>query len=224
MAGRARSTGGTLISRVLLLDTETTGTDDASTCIEVAAAVYSVPCAAVQRSFSSLIRATENPARAVNRIPDALLADAPEADRVWRTIASMARDTQALVAHNASFDARFVTMSLPWVCSMEDLEWPRGQAMLARGLRPKATFVVAARGFDAARNELAKANGFRWRWEGDDKVEIAEVLATLGLKGQPAANRVAAALQDLGWKHERRQIEGERCWRYHAPTGKGLDS
>lgn len=36
------------------------------------------------------------------------------------------------------------------------------EAMLERGLRPKARFAVADTGFDPKRNELAKANGFRW--------------------------------------------------------------
>lgn len=35
-------------------------------------------------------------------------------------------------------------------------------AFLARGLRPKGKFRVAATGFDAARNAIAKANGFRF--------------------------------------------------------------
>ncbi len=35
-------------------------------------------------------------------------------------------------------------------------------AMLARALRPRAVFAVRDTGFSAARNELAKAHGFRW--------------------------------------------------------------
>lgn len=53
------------------------------------------------------------------------------------------------------------------------------QAFLARGLRPKATFVVADQRFDEARNELAKANGFTWQdpfWRRTMAVEDAASL------------------------------------------------
>lgn len=36
------------------------------------------------------------------------------------------------------------------------------EAMLARGMRPKASFAVADTTYDPKRNELAKQNGFRW--------------------------------------------------------------
>jgi hypothetical protein len=49
---------------ILLLDTETTGTDERAVCIEVAVALYSVEYAAVVRSYSSLIRHDANEAEA----------------------------------------------------------------------------------------------------------------------------------------------------------------
>ncbi len=52
------------------------------------------------------------------------------------------------------------------------------EAMIAKGLRPRALFEVADRGFDANRNEHAKAAGFRWvperkSWERTMAIEDA---------------------------------------------------
>lgn len=199
-------------SLVLLMDTETSGTDDGAVCLEVACTIYSLRHASPVRSFASLIRAESNPAEPVNRISPALLLEAPEPAPVWARVREMVGKVDAIVAHNASFDRRFVPHEVagatPWVCSMEDLLWPRARkpageglvalalahdlgvasahragadvdllarlftraaelgadlgAMLVRGLRPKALFIVADRGFDAARNELAKLAGFTW--------------------------------------------------------------
>lgn len=116
---------------VLLLDTETTGVESDAVAIEVAVALYSVPHAAVVRSFSSLIRADANPAEKVNGIPVSLLAEALPPERVWPSVAAFAERSEAIVAHNADFDRRFVPASLasrPWICSMDDIAWPRGQA------------------------------------------------------------------------------------------------
>lgn len=123
------------IDRLLLLDTETSGLDDSAACIEVAVSLYDVPRAAVVRSFASLIRAESNAAEAVNRIPPALLAEADEPAAVWSRVAAVAKGAQAIVAHGAAFDARFVPASVvagrPWICSMEDIEWPRPQGTRA---------------------------------------------------------------------------------------------
>lgn len=201
----------TAMDRVLLLDTETTGTDDGALCIEVAAIVFSIKHVAAVRSFSSLLRAGANPARDVNRIPEAMLPDAPLPELVWPAITRMALESDAILCYGADFDRRFVpahvTIGKPWICAMDDLQWPRAtkprmslvalalahdlgvshahramvdcdllarlltrvceggvslETFLARGLRPKARFIVAERGYDPARNELAKAAGFAW--------------------------------------------------------------
>lgn len=114
---------------ILILDTETDGTHDGAICIEVAACLYSVKHAAPIRSFASLIRAESNAAESVNRIAPALLLDAPEPGPVWNAVARMGRDAGAVVAHNAEFDQRFqrafIPGCIPWICSMDDLAWPR---------------------------------------------------------------------------------------------------
>ena len=191
---------------ILILDTETTGVDDGAVCIEVACALYSLKHAAVVRSFSSLIRHHENPAEAVNRISPALLAEAPLPGNVWPVIDRMALSVRAIVAHSADFDRRFVppivAANAPWVCSMDDLAWPRPagrslvalalahdlgvshahraavdvdllarlftraaemgadlEAMITRGLRPKALFVALV---PFERKDEAKVAGFKW--------------------------------------------------------------
>jgi DNA polymerase-3 subunit epsilon len=114
---------------VLILDTETTGTDDSAVCIEVACILYSVTHAAPIRSFASLIRAESNPAERINGIPAALLASAYEEGPVWSTVARIGAEAGAVVAYNAEFDERFqrafIPGSKPWICAMDDLQWPR---------------------------------------------------------------------------------------------------
>lgn len=114
---------------ILILDTETTGIDDAAVCIEVACILYSVTHAAPVRSFASLIRADSNPAEHVNGIPAALLADAPEEGPVWSAVARIGVEAGAVVAHNAEFDQRFQRAFIPgckpWICSCDDIQWPR---------------------------------------------------------------------------------------------------
>lgn len=116
---------------ILILDTETTGTDDNAIAIEVATIVYSLSHAAPVRAFSSLMLAPSNPAEHVNGIPSALLLSAPYREQVMFSIRGlcMLSGVCAIVAHNADFDRRFVpeevTGPIPWVCSQDDIEWPR---------------------------------------------------------------------------------------------------
>lgn len=116
--------------RILILDTETTGLDPGKDqAIEVAAILYSVERATVVESFSSLIRADGNAAEAVNRIPAAVLADAPSAASVWARVGSLFAAGEVVVAHNADFDRAFTPESIarlrPWVCSKADIQWPK---------------------------------------------------------------------------------------------------
>jgi DNA polymerase-3 subunit epsilon len=117
------------LRNILILDTETTGTDPDAVCIEVACVLYSVTYATPVRVFSSLLRAEGNAAEAVNGIPPAMLTDAPTADRVWPAVAKFAGQADAIVAHGAEFDSRFVPIDAcagrPWICSCQDIAWPR---------------------------------------------------------------------------------------------------
>jgi DNA polymerase-3 subunit epsilon len=116
---------------ILILDTETTGIDPAtSTTIEVGVILYSVEHGTSLMSYASLLEAKENPAEAINRIPAAALGG-HNASQAWADVETMADRADAIVAHRAEFDRGFVTQHLrdvkPWICSKFDLEWPRGK-------------------------------------------------------------------------------------------------
>ena len=119
------------MENILLLDTETTGTDERAVCIEVAVALYSVEYAAVIRSYSSLIRAESNEAEHVNRIPVGALLHAPSAETAYRRLVAIATGAEAVVCHGAEFDRRMIPAhilaDIPWLCSMTDLVFPRGK-------------------------------------------------------------------------------------------------
>jgi DNA polymerase III alpha subunit (gram-positive type) len=158
-----------------------------------------------------------------------LLQTAPLSQAVWGGVAKFAAQADAIVAYGAEFDRRFApaeaAQGRPFICAMDDLQYPRADkrmtltalalahdvgvasahrafadvdllarlftrvkdmgrdlgAMLARGLRPTGRFVVAERGFDEARNVLAKAAGFAWdagrrEWSRNMAIEDAEDL------------------------------------------------
>ena len=139
---------------ILILDTETTGLDPAvDRAIEVAAILYSVEHATVLKSYSSLVRADANPCESINRIPPAALATAPTWDAAWSPLGSLASEAQAIVAHNADFDRSFaprdLVEALPWVCSKNDLAWPRqekqGMSLVALALAHDLGVAVAHR-------------------------------------------------------------------------------
>ena len=120
------------MKNILILDTETTGLDPkVNRTIEVGCILYSVEHAAAIGSFASLIRADGNEAESINRIPAALLATAPSSEDVWLRVEPLAYECEAIVAHNAAFDRGFVPEWLrnlrPWICSKDDLQWPKGK-------------------------------------------------------------------------------------------------
>lgn len=138
--------------RLLVTDVESGGLEVEDGCIEVAAMVYDTRFGPVE-SFSSLIRAEKNGAEHINRIPIAALAEAPEAARVWERVEELWETCDALVAHRAEFDRKFITPGLKsvsshpgidgavWVCTKVDVDWPGGhrgdslvQLALAYGL------------------------------------------------------------------------------------------
>jgi DNA polymerase-3 subunit epsilon len=120
------------MKRILIIDTETTGLDPLKdVAIEVAVIVYSIEHATVISAWSSLIdsEGRGNPVENVNRIPVAALSEAPYAMTVWERVGNDACDAGAFLAHNADFDRSFVPepakSALPWICTMEDIQWPK---------------------------------------------------------------------------------------------------
>lgn len=130
------------VRRLAILDTETTGTDDADQAVEVAVVLFDVPRAAAVASWSSLIRADENPAERVNAIPAELLREAPPAEEVWAAAREFCAGADAFAAHGAAFDRARVPESVwegrGWVCTM-DLPWPAavrpGESLVGLALR-----------------------------------------------------------------------------------------
>lgn len=118
-----------MIERALILDVETTSLDpSAGKVIEIGAILYSVANQTPLASFAALLPAEENPAENVNRIPAAGLreVDGLQLD-LKGALALMRSHAQAIVAHNAEFDRSWMRgdwLSLPWLCTMQDFEWP----------------------------------------------------------------------------------------------------
>lgn len=116
--------------RVLFFDTETTGLDFAKDqAIEVAGVLWDVEYRSFVSCFSTLVQASANPAEKVNHIPAGLLKTAAAPESVWSRVHAYFEACDAVVAHNAAFDYAFTPQAVravrPWICSLDDLMWPR---------------------------------------------------------------------------------------------------
>lgn len=123
------------MDRILILDTETTGTDpEKDRCIEVAAVTYSIAHRAIADAHSWLLQADGNAAESINRIPPGLLvpiyAYVPE--YVWSQVGERADEAEAIVAHNADFDRQWTPQfnraigqePIPWIDTLYAVDWP----------------------------------------------------------------------------------------------------
>lgn len=129
--------------RVLIVDTETTGLDpETHELIEVGLVLYSVDHQCALQQFSTLLpmKAAENEAERINRIPSSVLRGETldpsgrmtvEASRM---ISELVRLSDYFIAHNAAFDSKWFPSKLPgftakeqerpWLCTLEDFVWP----------------------------------------------------------------------------------------------------
>jgi DNA polymerase-3 subunit epsilon len=128
----------TVPSRLLILDTETTGLSPTDgTCIEVGAVLFAVPQREVLMQVSFLLPCHTNPAESINGI-EAATTRLPQP---WRAglacFRAMVDDCEAVVAHNAAFDRQWFghgelpALERPWICSMEDIRWPAERQLRA---------------------------------------------------------------------------------------------
>ncbi len=122
---------------------ETTGLDPAKDhAIEVAAILYDLEHASVVQAVSSLMWCDRNEAEAINHIPLPALREAPPEGIAWALVETLSRHADVYVAHNADFDRSFVPehwrRPMPWVCSKNDITWPRqtreGSSLVALAL------------------------------------------------------------------------------------------
>ena len=144
---------------ITILDTETTGfKPGADKIIELAAILYSLKQAAPIACFSSLIPYTSNDAAKANGITVELLSATPSKYTAFarNSLNAFAADSDALVAHNASFDRNFVNAAeiltvdktLPWVCTMNHVAWPKvvgGKSLMAIAIAHGVAITAAHR-------------------------------------------------------------------------------
>lgn len=125
-----------MIENILIIDTETTGLDPAkgAKMIELGAILYNVKHKVILQNFSTLFKCDANPVQDINNIsPEATQCKMPMHFIVPMFI-QMADHAQALVAHNAQFDKKFIDTIEPkpahkfserkWICTRSDFNWP----------------------------------------------------------------------------------------------------
>ena len=114
------------MKRILIIDTETNGLDPAvNEVVEVGCVLWNVDFRQMEEVYSALLPAKSNEAEHVNGIPAGML---PRDSMAWEVVDELADVADAYVAHNAPFDASFCRGKLktekPWICTIEDFEWP----------------------------------------------------------------------------------------------------
>ncbi|MDM7938091.1 MAG: 3'-5' exonuclease [Cyanobium sp. CZS 48M] len=136
----AQATGSQLAcpQRLLILDTETTGLDpECDHCIEVGAVLFHVPSRAVLSQLSLLLPCQSNAAEEINGID----ASVSRLEQPWQAgllyFQQLVASADVIVAHNVAFDRPWFgrgplpAIEKPWLCSMEDLRWPRERRLKA---------------------------------------------------------------------------------------------
>ncbi len=124
---------GMTIETILIIDTETTGLhpDKDAELIEIGAVLYNIQHRAVLQSFSTLLPCDENPVENINGINAEVTRLNYAQGITYPTLAAMLYHADAIVAHNAQFDKKFLdTTSLmrdfnskPWICTKDDFTW-----------------------------------------------------------------------------------------------------
>ncbi|MFB2970422.1 3'-5' exonuclease [Aerosakkonema sp. BLCC-F183] len=117
--------------KLLVIDTETTGTDKIDSVCEIAATFYQIGenerTTGAIASISTLMPVTYNDAESINQIPFELtLASSTLLDRSLMLMKELSEITDYAIAFNAEFDAPLVNQILgeqKWLCAMRDINW-----------------------------------------------------------------------------------------------------
>lgn len=119
---------------ILILDTETTGLNpNPDKCIEVAAILFNVEYRQMVQSITTLLPCDANPVEHINGIRPDLTRTQYSPQNVIVALEGMAMNCDAIVAHNAQFDHKFMKIvpglgdafwTKPWVCTRNDFKWP----------------------------------------------------------------------------------------------------
>ena len=125
-----------------------------------------------------------------------MLFDADPPAKVWSRVRSVIRSdlgAEAILAHNADFDRRFIpediykgtdAISLPWVCTMDGLKWPG--APKPAGMALQALVLHYGMGIASAHRASA------------DVDMIARLLTRMAEKGIDLEAFVAVGLRPMG--------------------------
>lgn len=125
-----------MIENILIIDTETTGLEPSkgAKLIEVGAVLYNIKHKAILQQFSSLYPCDQNPVEDINGISPAI-TQIINGNSSWCTLMleGMASSCDAIVAHNAKFDKKFIMSCLPlpplfmkpWICTKDHFKWSK---------------------------------------------------------------------------------------------------
>ena len=121
------------MKNIIILDTETTGLEEnkGAKVIEIAVILFNVPTKTVLQELSTLLPVTDNPQYKVNKIKPEASNEPMAWEEVKKTINATSKFADAVVAHNAEFDKKWMASidlpdiaAMPWICSCHDFTWP----------------------------------------------------------------------------------------------------
>lgn len=122
------------MENVLIIDTETTGLhpEKGAQLIEIGAILYNVKHREILQNFSTLLPCSENPVEHINNIKASWTMC--RMDKGLSSILNVMVDSSnAIVAHNAEFDKKFLRLctsltaefwSNTWICTQKQFKWP----------------------------------------------------------------------------------------------------